>query len=337
MIQERGGHIKTGTRKAAILLVAMGAEAAAEVMRHLREDEILALMPALASAGRVPAAEAVDVMEEAVHTAAARDYVCEGGVRYAEALLEATVGPEKASAILGRVAATLHAVPFSSLRNVDPLLLASALVHELPQTAALVLAHLPPEKAAAVLSALPPDLQAEVAARIATAEPTAPQTAASVEQALTRNLSPGTQQRWMHPGGIDALARIVAAAPRDTEQLILRGIEERAPELSAELRRRLFTFEDVAGLDDRSIQTLLRAVDPKDLALALKGAPEEIRRRFLSNMSRRASEMLLEDMQYLGPVRKQAVEEARQRIAQIARRLEESGEIVGRARGEDYL
>ena len=315
----------------------MGADAAAEVMRHLREDEILALMPALASAGRVAVSEAVEIMEEVVHSVAARDYVCEGGIRYAEALLEATVGPERASRILSKVAGLLHTVPFSSLRNVDPLLLASALAHELPQTAALVLAHLPPEKAAAVLSALPADMQPDVAARIATAESAASQTAAAVEHVLTRNLSPGTPQRWMHPGGIDALARIVAAAPRETEQLILLGIEERSPELSAELRRRLFTFEDVAGLDDRSIQTLLRAIDPKDLALALKGAPEEIRQRFLNNMSRRASEMLLEDMQYLGPVRKQAVEEARQKIAQIARRLEEAGEIAGRERGEDYL
>lgn len=208
---------------------------------------------------------------------------------------------------------------------------------EHPQTIALILAYLSPEQAASVLSGLPPELQVDVARRLATMDRTSPDVIREVERVLERKLSTFVSQDFTMVGGIDALVEILNRSDRGTEKNILEALEEQDPELAEEVKRKLFVFEDVVLLDDRALQRVLREVDMKDLALALKGASEEVREKFFKNMSKRAAQMLKEDMEYMGPVRVRDVEDAQQRIVNIIRQLEEAGEIVIARGGEEEL
>ncbi|KUK13723.1 MAG: Flagellar motor switch protein FliG, partial [bacterium 42_11] len=215
--------------------------------------------------------------------------------------------------------------------------LLSVIQGEHPQTIALILAYLSPEQAASVLSGLPPELQVDVARRLATMDRTSPDVIREVERVLERKLSTFVSQDFTMVGGIDALVEILNRSDRGTEKNILEALEEQDPELAEEVKRKLFVFEDVVLLDDRALQRVLREVDMKDLALALKGASEEVREKFFKNMSKRAAQMLKEDMEYMGPVRVRDVEDAQQRIVNIIRQLEEAGEIVIARGGEEEL
>lgn len=329
----------SGLRKAAVLLVQIGKEHSAQVLKSLRESEIEVLTAEIARLQDIEPDVAGAVLVEFQQLAAARHYYAQGGLSYAEEVLVATLGPDKAREVLHRLKAVLVEMPFQFLRRVDPQMVLSFLQDEHPQTITLVLAHMDPKQAAAVLSGLDEQVQADIAHRLAVMERTSPDVVKQVESYLQRRLSTVLQPNESAVvGGLQPLVDIINHSDRNTERLILEGLEQRSTELAEEVRARMFMFEDVTQLEDRAVQILLRSVDNKDLAVALKGVKDEVRDKFVSNMSERAGLSLVEDMDVLGPVRVKQVEEAQAAIIRQIRVLEESGDIViSRGSGDDFV
>jgi flagellar motor switch protein FliG len=329
----------SGLRKAAVLLVQIGKERSAQVLKSLRESEIEILTAEIARLQEIEPDVAGAVLVEFQQLAAARHYYAQGGLSYAEEVLVATLGPDKAREVLHRLKAVLVELPFQFLRRVDPQMVLSFLQDEHPQTITLVLAHMDPKQAAAVLSGLDEQVQADIAHRLAVMERTSPDVVKQVESYLQRRLSTVLQPNESAVvGGLQPLVDIINHSDRNTERLILEGLEQRSTELAEEVRARMFMFEDVTQLEDRAVQILLRSIDNKDLAVALKGVKDGVRDKFVSNMSERAGLSLVEDMDVLGPVRVKQVEEAQAAIIRQIRTLEESGDIViSRGSGDDFV
>ncbi len=326
----------TGRRKAAIAVIALGSEVSSEILKYLDEAKLEQLTLEIANIGDVPLEVRRQVVEEFFSKCDAEDF-SPGGIEYVKQVLDKALGPHRASEIIDKVSASLQRMPFSLARQVDPTQLVNFIENEHPQTVALILAYLRPEQAAAVLSSLPADLQAEVAVRLAEMDRTSPDVVEEVERVLERKLSAVGGQDYSLAGGTKTLVDILNRVDRSTERTILEQLEEQNPALAEEVKNLMFVFEDITLLDDRAIQTFLKEIDMKDLALALKAASEEVKKRLFSNMSERASEMLREDMEFMGPVRLRVVEEAQQRIVTVIRRLEESGEIVITRSAEDEV
>lgn len=327
----------TGKQKAAVLLVSLPPEIAAGVYKHLRDDEIEEITLEIANLRKVKPETKEKVFSEFQDLYLAQEYISQGGIDYARELLERAMGARRAEEIISRLTVSLQVRPFDFARRSDPAQLLNFIQNEHPQTIALVLAYLHPDQAGAILSALPPSRQVEVARRLATMDRTSPDVLQEVERVLEKKLSSIASQEFTSAGGIEATVDILNRTDRGTEKLILEALAEQDPELAEEIKRRMFVFEDIVLLDDRAIQQVIREVDSKDWALALKTASEEVASRIYKNMSKRASEMLREDIQYLGPVRLRDVEEAQQRIVNVIRRLEESGEIIIARGGEDEV
>ena len=327
-----------GTRKAAILLVLMGTEKAANVLKHLDEDQIELLTLEIANLGKVSDEEKREVMEEFKNLMKAREFIVTGGVDYARQLLEKALGPEKAMEIIDKLVSSLQVRPFEFLRRVDAIQLVNFLQSEHPQTIALVLSYMPPQQAATVLASLPEELRPEVVKRIAMLDRATPETVKEVERLMEQKLSTFAAQPFSQVGGIETVAEIINTLDRSTEKTIMDSLSETDPELAEEIRRKMFVFEDIVKLDDRSVQLVLREVDTKDLALALKGATDEVKEKIFNNMSKRARALLQEEIEFMGPVRVRDVEEAQQKIIAVIRRLEEAGEIViARGGGEEMI
>jgi flagellar motor switch protein FliG len=329
----------TGLRKAAVLLVQLGKDHSAQVLKSLREPEVEILTAEIARLEEVDADVASSVLLEFQELAAARHYYAQGGLAYAEEVLVATLGPDKAREVLARLKAVLVELPFQFLRRVEPQMVLSFLQDEHPQTITLVLAHMEAKQAAVVLSGLPEPVQADIAHRLAVMDRTSPDIVKQVESHLQRRLSTVLQPNESAPvGGLQPLVDIINHSDRSTERLILEGLEKRSSELAEEVRARMFMFEDIRQLEDRAVQVLLRSVDTKELAVALKGVKEDVREKFVANMSERAGVALVEDMDVLGPVRVKQVEEAQAAIIRQVRTLEESGDIVvSRGAGDDFV
>ena len=327
----------TGTQKAAILLMQAGKERAATVLRALREQEVAEIMAEVARLHHLEVSEIEEVLNEFSEIHTARAHVAQGGYSTARELLEASFGGSKADEILDNLGVTMVAAPFEFLRRADTRQVLTYLQDEHPQTIALVLAHMHPDAGAMVLSSLSEELQRDVALRIAKMDRTSPEVIEQVEAILERKLSTVIQQSdFAQAGGLQTLVDILNSSDRGTERLILEGLEQEDGELADEVRNRMFVFEDVQGLDDRSIQLVLRAVDAKELAVALKGVDQKVRNKVMKNMSERAAANLAEEIQLLGPIKLKTVEEAQNGIVRIIRTLEESGQI-DMARGGDEL
>ena len=326
----------TGLRKAAVLLVQVGKEQSAQILKSLREPEVEALTAEIARLEDIDVETSDAVMREFQELASARMYYSQGGMPYAEEVLVATLGPEKAKLVMARLSASFVELPFDFLRRIDPRMVLSFLQDEHPQTIPLVLAHMSADQAAVVLSGLPEDAQAEVAHRLAVMDRTSPEIVKQVEAHLERRLSTVLQSSdYSAVGGLQPLVDIINHSDRSTERLILQGLEERDSELAEEVRAQMFMFEDIVTLDDRSVQVLLRQVDSKDLTVALKGVRPDVRDKIVRNMSERAGTALLEDMEVMGPVRLKQVEEAQAIIVRHIRELEEAGEILISRGGND--
>jgi len=326
----------TGLRKAAVLLVQVGKEQSAQILKSLREPEVEALTAEIARLEDIDVETSDAVMREFQELASARMYYSQGGMPYAEEVLIATLGPEKAKLVMARLSASFVELPFDFLRRIDPRMVLSFLQDEHPQTITLVLAHMSADQAAVVLSGLPEDAQAEVAHRLAVMDRTSPEIVKQVEAHLERRLSTVLQSSdYSAVGGLQPLVDIINHSDRSTERLILQGLEERDSELAEEVRAQMFMFEDIVTLDDRSVQVLLRQVDSKDLTVALKGVRPDVRDKIVRNMSERAGTALLEDMEVMGPVRLKQVEEAQAIIVRHIRELEEAGEILISRGGND--
>jgi flagellar motor switch protein FliG len=323
-----------GRRKAAVLLVSLGSERAAEVFKHLRDEEIETLSLEMAKLQRVDPLTTHAVLEELAATVQAYDSLLSGGVDYAREVLERALGPDRALEIIGRLSTVIEMRPFEFLRRTPAEQLVTFLRNESPQTVALVVANLHTSLASQVLSNLPSSEQAEIALRIARMGETSPEVVRQVEIVMKKKLDSVVQQEYSTAGGIKSLAEILNRADRSTERNVLDSLTEADEELAAEVRRLLFVFEDITKLDDRSIQLVLREADQKDLALALRGVNDDVKERILGNMSERGAQMLVEEMAYQPPQRKRVVEEAQGKIVAIVRKLEEAGALV-LSRGEE--
>ncbi|HEV7861907.1 MAG TPA: flagellar motor switch protein FliG [Acidimicrobiia bacterium] len=319
----------TGAQKAAVFVLHMGKERAAEVLRSMRESEVAEIMSEVARMRTVQSSVVEEVVGEFRDMADAKVTITAGGLERARAMLEESLGGDKAAEILDRVTASLIELPFEFLRRADPRQVLSFIQDEHPQTVALVLAYMTPDQAAMVMSGLTEDLQRDVAMRLAVMDRTSPEVVAHVEQMLERKLSSVLQPSELSSvGGVQSLVDILNRSDRATERLILEGLENKDSELADEVRQRMFVFEDIAGLDDRSIQLVLRQVDSKELAVALKGVRAEVRTAITRNMSERAGANLVEEIALLGAVRLKTVEEAQGAVVRVVRALEESGQLV---------
>ncbi len=328
-----------GREKAAILLITLGPDLSAQVMRHLREEDIDVLTLEIASRRRVEQEVKDQVLDEFNDMCLAQEYLEEGGIEYAKRLLEKALGADQAQTVLSRLTSSLQVKPFDTVRKSDGSQILNFLEGESPQTIALVLSYLSPSQSATILASLEPDLQVEVARRISLMDRTSPDVVKEIERILERKVLSLVGQDYTQAGGIGAIVDILNNVDRQTERTILGALDMESPDLADEIKRRMFLFEDIIYLDDRSMQRLLRDVDlSRDLPLALKNASKEVGDKFLKNMSSRAAETLQESIDYLGPVRVRDVEEAQQRIVGMIRRLEDQGEIItGRGGGDEII
>ncbi|NLX92214.1 MAG: flagellar motor switch protein FliG [Firmicutes bacterium] len=327
----------TGKKKVAIFLLAVGPEIASRLLKMFPEQDIEGITMEIANLNRVKKEVRDEVIDEFLLLAEVQQVMLEGGVEKARELLEKTLGHNKALEIINRLKEQVKVKPFSFVRHTEPKQLVNLISGEHPQTIALILSYLDNQQAAMILSALPMDVQADIARRVALMDRTSPEVLKEVERVLREKVSSIFQQDFTQAGGIDTIVGILNSVDRGTEKLILEELEKEDAELVDEIRKCMFIFEDIITLDDASIQRVVREVDSKDLAKALKGASEEVKERIFRNISKRAAEMLREDLDFMGPVRLREVEEAQQRIVGIIRRLDEAGEIIISRGGEDAI
>ncbi|MBI9103239.1 MAG: flagellar motor switch protein FliG [Spirochaetales bacterium] len=327
----------SGRQKAAIFLVTLGSEISSEIFKHLREDEIEALIFEIARLDNVESEERDNVLMEFKELMMAQDFITSGGIDYARELLEKSMGSQKAVDIINRLTSSLQVRPFDFIRRTDPAHLLNFIQQEHPQTIALIMAYLEPQKASIILGALPHEIQSDVAKRIATMDRTSPEVLREVERVLEKKLSTLSSEDYTAAGGVENIVEIINLVDRSTEKGIIESLEEEDPELAEEIKKRMFVFEDIVLLDDRAIQKVLREVDTAELAKALRGVETEVQDKIFKNMSKRASALLKEEMEYMGPVRLKDVEETQQKIVSIIRKLEDSGEIVVARSGEDEM
>ncbi|MEB3101166.1 flagellar motor switch protein FliG [Ferviditalea candida] len=328
----------TGRQKAAILLITLGPEISAQIFKHLHDDEIEQLTLEIANVRKVDSSERESILNEFHQICLAQEYISQGGITYAKEILDRALGSQRAVDILNRLTATLQVRPFDFARKADPAQILNFIQNENPQTIALVLSYLQPDQSAVILSSLPQEIQADVAKRIALMDSTLPEVITQVERILEQKLSATVTQDYTSAGGIESIVQILNGVDRGTERTILDSLEIQDPELAEEIKKRMFVFEDIVNLDNRSIQRIIRDIENADLQLALKVASDEVRESIFRNMSKRMAETFKEEMEYMGPVRLRDVEEAQTRIVSTIRRLEESGEIIiARGGGDDII
>lgn len=324
-----------GARKAALLLVSIDPESAARVMAQLgKEDQEKIALEIVRLESEPPGREERDaVLREFYNLHLAHQYLEHGGMDYARRLLEKIYPPSEVRDMLATIESTIHETPFRFLQKADAENLVTFIAEEHPQTIALILAHLGPHQAAGILEGLPLKKQQEVIRRLATMEQTSPEVVEQVEKALENKLSSFVTQGFRRTGGVTAAAEILNLVQRSTERSILEGLNEDSPDMADRIRRLMFTFTDILRVNDRGVQALLKNIDTSQLSLALKHASPELKEKFLGNMSKRAGELIKEEMEFMGPVRLSDVEAAQQAIVDVVRRLEEQGELMIEGRG----
>ena len=327
----------SGVQKASVLLISLGPERSANIFKHLKEEEIEELTLEIANTRSISPEVKDRVMDEFYEVCLAQQYIAEGGVTYAKELLEKALGSERARDVIGKLTASLQVRPFEFIRKTDATQLLNFIQDEHPQTIALILSYLSAGQSATIISALAPEKQADVARRIAQMDRTSPDVIKEVEKVLEQKLSSLVNQDYTIVGGVDSIVEILNTVDRGTEKHIMETLEIEEPELADEIRKKMFVFEDILSLDDKSIQRVLREVDNNELAVALKSANEDVQNAIFNNLSKRLATMIREDMDFMGPVRMKDVEEAQQKIVNIIRKLEDSGEIVTSRGGGDEL
>lgn len=328
----------TGRQKAAILLITLGPEVSAQIFKHLRDEEIEQLTLEIANVRKVDSHDREQILSEFHQICMAQEYISQGGITYAKDILEKALGESKALEVINRLTATLQVRPFDFARKAEPTQILNFIQNENSQTIALVLSYLQPDQSSQILSSLPQEKQADIARRIALMDSTSPEVITQVERVLEQKLSATVTQDYTNAGGIDSIVQILNGVDRGTERTILDALEIQDPELAEEIKKRMFVFEDIVNIDNRSIQRIIRDIENADLQLALKVASEEVREAIFRNMSKRMADSFKEEMDIMGPVRLRDVEEAQTRIVATIRRLEESGEIIiARGGGDDII
>ncbi|MGL4722548.1 MAG: flagellar motor switch protein FliG [Desulfovibrionaceae bacterium] len=324
--------------KVAVVLLSMGDEFIAETFTLMDRQEVADISKAIVNMRNVSQDEVSEIIRE-FHTELiySLDAVT-GGKEVLKKLLSKTVDTDTAKYISDILQLNTGIVPFKNLANVSVKMLTQVLRDEHPQTLALVLAHLPRDKAADVLSQLPEGLKVEVTKRLATLEPVPEEILLDVDKALQTQIIAmgGTEGR--HVGGISTVAEILNATDKATEEVVLAEIEEENPQMAIKIRNLMFVFENILDIDDRGIREILKEIDSKELLLALRSTSEELKNKIFTNMSQRASKMLIEDMEVMGPAKLTDIEEAQQNILKIIRRLEEEGKvIISRGGGDVFI
>jgi len=329
----------TPRQKAALFILSLDVQTAKLLMQQLSQEEVEALTVEITNLKGVSSTVADQVIEQFHEMIAAQEYVVQGGLDHAHRLLEGSLGMGRADEVLDKVRALTNVKGFGILKRADSQQLASFLQKEHPQTIALILSNLHPEQAARVLSEFPDELRNDVAYRTATIGKVSPALLTEVEEAVEDIARREITQSMSTPGGAKAVAALLNKSSNAVSRGMLDHIEQMDPTLSNEIKRLMFLFEDLVYVDDRGIQRILREVDKKELAMALKVVDDTLRDKIFKNMSERAQELLKEEIQYMGPVRLKEVEAAQARIVDIVKQLEESGEVMiaGRGGSEDIF
>jgi flagellar motor switch protein FliG len=329
----------TGVRKAATLTLLLGDESISQVFKFLNEDEIEQIAREVAVMGSVKAQSGEDVLDEFNNMWQAAEFVARGGIDYAQKLLVKSLGHDMAKRLLDRLVKSFEStVVFTALEKADPQQLSKFILAEHPQTIALILAHLKPAQASQLVGLLPDEVRVDVITRMASLDEISPEVitriSSVIEQRL-KSLGGGTHELY---GGVRAVAELLNRLDRGISSPVLEAIEGDAPDLAVSIRNLMFVFEDLAAVDDAAIREIIQRADKKVLTISLKGTTDLIRNRFFENMSKRAGDLIREEMEVLGAIRLREVEKAQQDIVAIARKLEEEGLLqTGAAAGEAYV
>ncbi len=317
----------TNLRKAAIVLMSMPEEQAAQLLMEMEPETVEAVSIEIARTNNISGEDESASVHEFAEANPNAMGTRGGGLDLAKNLVEKALG-KNATGTLDNVRQSIEAIPFGFLKKVDSQNLLTFIVDEHPQTIALILSHLRPQQAADVVAGLPADRQLAVIRRVANMGQTSPDIIHEVERGLEHRMASVMSQSFENAGGVDNVAEILNVTDRATERTLLENLAQEDPELVEEIRRLMFVFEDISKLSDKELQTVLKNVESSQWALALKGASEDLKQKILGNMSARAADLLTEEMDYLGPVKVSAVEQMQQQIVDIVRKLEDAGEIV---------
>jgi flagellar motor switch protein FliG len=330
----------SGIQRAAVVLVMLGDQASAEILKHLTEDEVQLVSREVARLKTVDAQIAEAVLEEFYTLTAARDYVIKGGLDYAKTMLQNAFGPETAKKLMDRLIRAMgsDAVTFDAIQKADPQQLAKFLHNEHPQTIALVLSHLNPSQAAALLASLPGTLRGDVSLRMASLDQISPDVINKIAAVIAQKLNALGEFSRESYGGVRAVAEMFNRLDSETSKEILNSIESEDAQLVETIRHLMFVFDDILLIDVNAIKEVLARVDRKVLTVALKGTGEQLKNHFLQCMSQRGAEMMREDMEALGPVKIKDVESAQQQVITVIRQLEAEGVLSLRGTvGEQYV
>ena len=324
--------------KAAILMVALGKDFSSKIYKHLTDDEIEQLTLSITGLRAFDKETRDEVISEFYDLCVTQKYISEGGIDYARDVLVKAVGGDRADELIGKLSAALQVRPFDFVRRADPTQVSNFIQNEHPQTIALILSYLEPEKSANILALLPEEIQAKVVERIANMSVVSMEYIREAEKILEYKISSSGQEENTSVGGVDTIVEMLNAIDRSTEKSILDKIEMDNPELADEIHRKMFVFEDIVKLTDVDLQKTLKEIDNDVLTMALKGASEEIAEKIFANISKRLHDMIVENMEYMGPVRVRDVEQAQQTIVNAIRKLEDAGEIeIARGGAEEEL
>ncbi len=328
-----------GMQKAAVLMVALGDEAASQIFKYLEEDEIQNISREIAVTRHVQPETADEILEEFHTMTLAKSYISQGGIDYAKKLLIKSVGPEAARKIIDRLTKALESsAGFSSIERANPQQLSKFIQSEHPQTIALILAHLNASQAGELITSLPESLRADVAMRMANLQEISPEVVRRISLILEQKLEALGSFATEAYGGVRAVAELFNRMDRNAGRIVLEKIETENPQLAANIRDLMFVFDDILLIDDNGITEILKRADKKILTTALKGTSDELRNQFFRNMSSRAVDLMKEEMEFMGPIKIKDVEKAQHEIVEIVRQLEEEGVIsVGGGGGEDYV
>lgn len=325
-------------QKAAMLLIALGPEKSSKIFKYLKEEDIEQLTLEIASIKAVSQKDKEEVLQEFYEMCLAQEYITEGGLGYAKQLLEEALGSEKAVEVINKLTVSLQVRPFEFARKTEAAQLVNFIQNEHPQTIALILSYLKPSQSAEIIRALSPEMQADTARRIALMDRASPEVISQIEREFEKRLSTLVSEDYTSIGGIDSIVDIINQVDRSTEKNIMENLEIEDPELAEIIKKRMFVFEDITTLDNKSIQRVLREVDNHQLAIALKGAGQGVKEVIMANVSKRLGAMIEEDLEYMGPKRVKEVEDAQQKIVNVIRKLEDAGEIViSRGAGDEVV
>ncbi len=328
----------TGPQKTAIIMLALGEKFTAEAFKRMERQEIAAVSKAMLDIDSVSREDVLDVLKEFNDSITYGSEMLMGGAEQVKRLLSKALDSETAKYILDTLEISSGPTPFQELSNVSPRILAQILRNEHPQTLALILGHLHPDQAAELLSNLPSGVRAEVLMRLAKLEAVAEEMLHEVDKVLQSQLIAMGGKEGKKVGGINSVAEILNAVDRATEEEVLSEIEEESQQMADDIRNLMFVFEDIKALDDRSIRELLKDISNEELTKALKGASDDLKDKFLKNLSERAAGMIREDLEIMGPVKLSEVEGAQQNIVKTVRRLETEGRIaISRGGGDEFI